>query len=331
MLITGSGRYEGLQTLNIDGIDNEFMALAYADNAKIYVPLIALDQIHRYPSSNPERITLNKLGNDQWSRAKKKALEKIHDTAVELLELYARREAKAGFAFRFDKERYQTFIQSFPFETTPDQQRAIDDTLADLMQAHPMDRLICGDVGFGKTEVAMRAAFLAIQNNKQIAILVPTTLLAQQHYDNFRNRFASFEVNIDVLSRFRSPQAQRDILAQLAAGQIDLLIGTHKLIQPNIVFADLGLVIIDEEHRFGVKQKEILKQYRSQVDILTLTATPIPRTLNLALSNLRIISMITTAPEKDFQLKPLFIKIIQVSFKKPFNANCTVAAKYFCA
>ncbi|HCC7824603.1 TPA: transcription-repair coupling factor, partial [Klebsiella pneumoniae] len=236
-------------------------------------------------------------------RARQKAAEKVRDVAAELLDIYAQRAAKAGFAFKHDREQYQLFCDGFPFETTPDQAQAINAVLSDMCQPLAMDRLVCGDVGFGKTEVAMRAAFLAVENHKQVAVLVPTTLLAQQHYDNFRDRFANWPVRIEMLSRFRSAKEQAQILEQAAEGKIDILIGTHKLLQSEVKLRDLGLLIVDEEHRFGVRHKERIKAMRADVDILTLTATPIPRTLNMAMSGMRDLSIIATPPARRLAVK----------------------------
>lgn len=235
--------------------------------------------------------------------ARQKAAEKVRDVAAELLDIYAQRAAKEGFAFKHDREQYQLFCDSFPFETTPDQAQAINAVLSDMCQPLAMDRLVCGDVGFGKTEVAMRAAFLAVDNHKQVAVLVPTTLLAQQHYDNFRDRFANWPVRIEMISRFRSAKEQTQILAEVAEGKIDILIGTHKLLQNDVKFKDLGLLIVDEEHRFGVRHKERIKAMRANVDILTLTATPIPRTLNMAMSGMRDLSIIATPPARRLAVK----------------------------
>lgn len=246
---------------------------------------------------------LHKLGGDAWTRARQKAAEKVRDVAAELLDIYAQRAAKAGFAFKHDREQYQLFCDGFPFETTPDQAQAINAVLSDMCQPLAMDRLVCGDVGFGKTEVAMRAAFLAVENHKQVAVLVPTTLLAQQHYDNFRDRFANWPVRIEMLSRFRSAKEQAQILEQAAEGKIDILIGTHKLLQSEVKLRDLGLLIVDEEHRFGVRHKERIKAMRADVDILTLTATPIPRTLNMAMSGMRDLSIIATPPARRLAVK----------------------------
>ncbi len=299
----GVGRYQGMTTLEAGGVKAEYLMLSYAGNDKLYVPVSSLHLISRYSGGADENAPLHKLGGDAWVRARQKAAEKVRDVAAELLDVYAQREVKTGFAFKMDKEQYQSFRQSFPFETTPDQEMAINAVLSDMCQAISMDRLVCGDVGFGKTEVAMRAAFLAVNNNKQVAILVPTTLLAQQHFDNFRDRFANWPVNIEMISRFRSAKEQQQITEKLAEGTIDIVIGTHKLLQPNIQWKDLGLLIVDEEHRFGVRHKERIKAMRANVDILTLTATPIPRTLNMAMSGMRDLSIIATPPARRLSVK----------------------------
>lgn len=299
----GVGRYIGLTTLETGGITAEYLMLAYAGDAKLYVPVSSLHLISRYAGGADENAPLHKLGSDAWSRARQKAAEKVRDVAAELLDIYAQRAAKAGFAFKHDREQYQLFCDSFPFETTPDQAQAINAVLSDMCQPLAMDRLVCGDVGFGKTEVAMRAAFLAVENHKQVAVLVPTTLLAQQHYDNFRDRFANWPVRIEMLSRFRSAKEQTQILEEAREGKIDILIGTHKLLQSEIKWRDLGLLIVDEEHRFGVRHKERIKAMRADVDILTLTATPIPRTLNMAMSGMRDLSIIATPPARRLAVK----------------------------
>ncbi|MFE4109721.1 transcription-repair coupling factor [Kosakonia sp. YIM B13611] len=299
----GVGRYAGMTTLEAGGIKGEYLMLTYAGDAKLYVPVSSLHLISRYAGGAEENAPLHKLGSDAWSRARQKAAEKVRDVAAELLDIYAQRAAKAGFAFKHDKEQYQLFCDSFPFETTPDQAQAINAVLSDMCQPLAMDRLVCGDVGFGKTEVAMRAAFLAVENNKQVAVLVPTTLLAQQHFDNFRDRFANWPVRIEMLSRFRSAKEQAQILEQAAEGKIDILIGTHKLLQSDVKMKDLGLLIVDEEHRFGVRHKERIKAMRADVDILTLTATPIPRTLNMAMSGMRDLSIIATPPARRLAVK----------------------------
>ena len=299
----GVGRYLGLQTLDIGDGAAEFLALEYADGDKLYIPVLSLHLISRYTGTDPEHAPLHKLGGEAWEKAKRRALEKAHDAAAELLEIQALRAARGGHAFPPPEEHYQSFAGAFPFEETPDQERAIREVLQDMQSLKPMDRLVCGDVGFGKTEVAMRAAFLAVMGKSQVAVLVPTTLLAQQHVQNFQDRFAGLPIRIEMLSRFRSQADQRQVIAALADGSVDIVIGTHRLLQSDMRFKRLGLVIIDEEHRFGVRQKERLKKLRSEADILTLTATPIPRTLNLSLAGLRDISLITTAPEGRLSVK----------------------------
>lgn len=297
----GVGRYIGLQALNAGGVEAEYLTLEYAGADKLYVPVTSLHLISRYSGS--ENPPLHKLGGETWLRDRKKAIEKIRDVAAELLDVYAQRAAKPGLAFPHDKDAYRKFSAGFPFEETPDQLNAINAVLSDMCQAKTMDRLVCGDVGFGKTEVAMRAAFVAVHAGKQVAVLVPTTLLAQQHYDNFRDRFANWPVNIEVLSRFKTGKEQKAALESLEDGKIDIIIGTHKLLSETIQFQNLGLLIVDEEHRFGVRQKEKIKTLRADVDILTLTATPIPRTLNMALSGMRDLSVIATPPAKRLAIK----------------------------
>jgi transcription-repair coupling factor (superfamily II helicase) len=299
----GVGRYIGLQKITVGGIEQEFLTLQYADSDKLYVPVASLHLISRYTGASPEAAPLHKLGSTQWEKAKRKARERARDVAAELLDIYARREARSGYSYQIEKDQYQSFSSSFPFEETPDQLDAIQGVLSDMQHDKPMDRLVCGDVGFGKTEVAMRAAFIAVQDGKQVAMLVPTTLLAQQHYENFKDRFADWPVRVESLSRFRSRKEQDTIVKGLKDGTIDIIIGTHKLIQESIKFKNLGLVIIDEEHRFGVRQKERFKALRSEVDLLTLTATPIPRTLNMSLSGMRDLSIIATAPAKRLAIK----------------------------
>lgn len=299
----GVGRYLGLQVLDIGNITAEFLALEYADNDKLYVPVSALELISRYTGVDPEHAPLHKLGSEQWSRARKRAVEKARDVAAELLDVYARRAARQGFSYGKAGDEYAAFAAAFPFEETGDQHEAIADVLRDMESSQPMDRLVCGDVGFGKTEVAMRAAFMAIHATRQVAVLVPTTLLAQQHFENFSDRFADWPVRVAVLSRFRTDKEQQETLDEIARGKVDIVIGTHKLLQEGIKFKNLGLVIIDEEHRFGVRQKERFKQLRSEVDILTLTATPIPRTLNMALSQIRDLSVIATPPTNRLSIK----------------------------
>ncbi|MFO7954499.1 transcription-repair coupling factor [Thioalkalivibrio sp.] len=299
----GVGRYLGLQTLDFNGQPSEFLTLEYADEAKLYVPVSSLHLISRYTGADAEHAPLHRLGSEQWTKARRKAAEKARDVAAELLDIHARRAAKQGTVFDTDTAEYHAFAAGFPFEETLDQQQAIDAVLADMADTHPMDRVICGDVGFGKTEVAMRAAFVAVQNNKQVVVLVPTTLLAQQHHQNFTDRFADWPVRIESLSRFRSAKQQAGVLDGLKDGKVDIVIGTHKLLQANLDFSNLGLVIVDEEQRFGVRHKEALKKMRAEVDMLTLTATPIPRTLNMALAGLRDLSVITTPPRERLAIK----------------------------
>lgn len=299
----GVGRYKGLETFEVEGQLTEFLVLEYADKAKLYVPVSSLHLINRYSGADADHAPLNKLGSDQWEKAKRKAAEKVVDVAAELLDIYARREAQKGINFQIPEEDYRLFANSFPFEETDDQQETIENVLKDLGQERSMDRLVCGDVGFGKTEVALRAAFIAVSNHTQVAILVPTTLLAQQHYDNFRDRFAEWPVNIALMSRFVSGKQHNENMQNLANGKIDIVIGTHKLLQGDVKYNNLGLLIIDEEHRFGVRQKEKLKALRANVDILTLTATPIPRTLNMAMSGIRDLSIIATPPARRLSVK----------------------------
>ena len=299
----GVGRYQGLIHMQVDGQQQEFLLLEYAAGDKLYVPVSSLHLISRYGGGDPEHAPITRLGSDQWSKARQRAAEKIHDVAAELLNTYARREARQGRAMSLAEEDYQRFAADFPFEETPDQQQAIHAVVTDMRSSQPMDRLVCGDVGFGKTEVAMRAAFVAVQNGTQVAVLVPTTLLAQQHFESFSDRFADWPVTIEVLSRFRSQADKTTVLARLAEGKVDIVIGTHQLLQESVHFKDLGLVIVDEEHRFGVRHKERLKQMRAECDIVTLTATPIPRTLNMSLSGLRDISIIATPPARRLSVK----------------------------
>ncbi len=303
----GVGRYVGLTNLDIDHALTEFVTLEYAGGDRLHVPVTSLQLISRYTGSAPEHAPLHRLGTDQWARAKRRAAAKIRDVAAELLDLYARRAARQGKAVSFDPHDYLAFASGFPFTPTDDQEQAIAAVIGDLSTSQPMDRLVCGDVGFGKTEVALRAAFVAVTDGRQVAILVPTTLLAQQHYQNFADRFADWPVRVEQLSRFRNAKESREVIAGLADGTVDIVIGTHRLLQTGVEFKDLGLTIIDEEHRFGVRHKEKLKALRTNVDILTLTATPIPRTLNLALGGLREMSLIATPPESRLSIKTFVI------------------------
>ncbi|WP_198036783.1 transcription-repair coupling factor [Halomonas sp. GT] len=299
----GVGRYLGLETLEAGGQANEFLALSYADGAKLYVPVDSLHLISRYSGADDELAPLHRLGSDQWEKARRKAAEKIRDTAAELLDIYARREAQEGFIYDTPGDEYVRFSASFPFEETPDQQAAIEAVISDMISPQPMDRVVCGDVGFGKTEVAMRAAFLAVQTGRQVVVLVPTTLLARQHFENFRDRFADTAVNISLISRFTSGKEMTQTLESIKNGQTDIVIGTHKLLSKSVELPKMGLLIIDEEHRFGVAQKEKLKTLRAEIDILTLTATPIPRTLNMAMSGIRDLSIIATPPARRLSVK----------------------------
>ena len=306
----GIGRYMGLVSMDLGGEAQEMMLLEYAGEAQLYVPVSQLHLISRYSGAAHENVQLHKLGSAAWNKAKRKAAEKARDTAAELLNLYARRAAQQGYKFQFNEDGYRAFADGFGYEETEDQATAIAAVIADLTQARPMDRLVCGDVGFGKTEVALRAAFVAVMGGKQVAVLAPTTLLVEQHAQNFADRFADFPVKVAQLSRFNSSKETRAALEGMADGTVDIVIGTHKLVQDDIKFKNLGLVIIDEEHRFGVRQKEQLKRLRANVDILTMTATPIPRTLSMALEGLRDFSLITTAPSRRLAVK---------TFVKPFS------------
>lgn len=306
----GIGRYMGLVTMDLGGETNEMMLLEYAGEAQLYVPVSQLHLISRYSGQAHENVALHKLGSGAWNKAKRKAAEKARDTAAELLNLYARRAAQSGHKFEINESDYQAFADGFGYEETEDQAAAIAAVIKDLTQAKPMDRLVCGDVGFGKTEVALRAAFVAVMGGKQVAVLAPTTLLVEQHAQNFADRFADFPVKVAGLSRFNNSKATKAALEGMADGTVDIVIGTHKLVQDDIKFKNLGLVIIDEEHRFGVRQKEQLKRLRANVDILTMTATPIPRTLSMALEGLRDFSLITTAPSRRLAVK---------TFVKPFS------------
>jgi len=299
----GIGRYHGLVHMDLGSGPEEFLHLEYAENAKLYVPVAQLHVISRYSGIDPEAVELHRLGSGQWDKAKKKAAEQVRDTAAELLHLYAQRAARKGHEFQFKTHDLEAFAEGFGFEETPDQLAAIGAVISDMVSGKPMDRLVCGDVGFGKTEVAMRAAFVAVADGKQVAVLCPTTLLAEQHYQNFSDRFADWPIKVAELSRFRSAKEQAEAIQLLGEGRIDILIGTHRLLQKDVQFSRLGLVIIDEEHRFGVRQKEALKALRAEVDVLTLTATPIPRTLGLSLEGLRDFSVIATPPQKRLAIK----------------------------
>ncbi|HEY6452010.1 MAG TPA: transcription-repair coupling factor [Steroidobacteraceae bacterium] len=304
----GVGRFIGLQRMEIGGQSNEFLALEYRDGDRVYVPVHALHLVNRYTGGAPETAPLHKLGTDQWARARRRAAEAVRDVAAELLELHARRAAHQAAPLAAGELEYQTFANGFPFEETADQSEAIRQVLKDMQSVKPMDRVICGDVGFGKTEVAMRAAFVAVQAGRQVAVLVPTTLLAQQHLQSFRDRFADWPVRIEALSRFRSSGETTAVLQGLERGTVDIVIATHRLLHADARFRNLGLIVVDEEHRFGVRDKERLKTLRAEVHVLTLTATPIPRTLNMALGGLRDLSLITTAPAARLAIKTFIIE-----------------------
>jgi len=299
----GIGRYRGLTHVTLSDQEGEFVTVEYAGGDKLYVPVSSLHRLSRYSGVDIEHAPLHRLGTGEWQKIKAKVFEQTRDVAADLLDIYARRAAKSGFKFNAPDEQYDAFCAEFRFEETTDQQQAIQNVIADLTSGNPMDRVVCGDVGFGKTEVALRAAFLVVQGGKQVAVLVPTTLLAQQHFQTFTDRFATFPVKIEVLSRFKTRQEQEKVIQAVQNGTIDILIGTHKILQPQIQFKSLGLLVIDEEHRFGVRQKEAFKALRSEVDVLTLTATPIPRTLNMAMSGLRDLSIIATPPAKRLSIK----------------------------
>jgi len=315
----GVGRYQGLLKLDVGGAGGEFLNIEYAKGDKLYVPVAQLHLVSRYSGAAPELAPLHALGGEAWEKAKRKAAQKVRDVAAELLALYAQREARGGTAFVYDRNLYEQFAASFPFEETPDQLRAIEAVIADLASGKSMDRVVCGDVGFGKTEVALRAAFVAATAGKQVALLAPTTLLAQQHHQNFRDRYADWPVRVEVISRFKSKAEVSEALARLESGQVDVMIGTHRLLQPDIKFKDLGLVIVDEEQRFGVRQKEQLKKLRAEVDLLTLTATPIPRTLNMSMSGLRDLSIIATPPSHRLAVKTFVAPWDTATIKEAFQ------------
>lgn len=299
----GIGRYQGLIHIDLGDGPSEFLHLTYADNATLYVPVSQLHLISRYTGVSAEEAPLHKLGSNQWDKARRKAAEQVRDTAAELLNLYALRAAREGLAHRFSPHDYEAFAASFGFEETPDQRAAIHAVIQDMISPKPMDRLVCGDVGFGKTEVALRAAFVAVHGGKQVALLAPTTLLAEQHYQTIADRFGKWPVKVAELSRFRTAKEVQAALDGIAAGTVDIVVGTHKLLSKDVKFKRLGLLIIDEEHRFGVRHKEAIKAMRAEVDVLTLTATPIPRTLGMALEGLRDLSVIATAPQRRLAIK----------------------------
>ena len=306
--IHGIGLYQGLKRLKIEDRENDFLVLEYQGGDRLYLPVQRINLVSKYHGVEGKKPDIDKLGSTKWEKTKNRIKKAVEEMAKELLELYAQRKIVEGFSFSKGERLFSEFEASFEYDETPDQANAIEDVLKDMEEAKPMDRLICGDVGYGKTEVAMRAAFKAVLDNKQVALLVPTTVLAQQHYLTFKNRFAAYPVVVDVLSRFRSPKEQKDTLKKLATGEIDIIIGTHRLLQRDVVIKDLGLIIVDEEHRFGVSHKERLKQMRKQVDVLTLTATPIPRTLHMSLAGIRDLSIINTPPEDRLAIKTIVAK-----------------------
>ena len=315
----GVGRYRGLVAMDIGGMPGEFLDIEYAKGDRLYVPVAQLHLVSRYSGASPETAPLHSLGGEQWAKAKRKAQEKVRDVAAELLEIQARRRARAGLAVEIDRPMYESFAAGFPFEETPDQHAAIEAVLRDLQSSQPMDRVVCGDVGFGKTEVAVRAAFAAASGGRQVAVLVPTTLLAEQHYRNFRDRFADWPLKVEVLSRFKTKKEIEAELEKVAAGEIDVIVGTHRLLQADVKFKDLGLVIVDEEQRFGVRQKEALKALRANVHLLTLTATPIPRTLNMAMAGLRDLSIIATAPPNRLAVQTFVVPWDDAQLREAFQ------------
>ncbi|KTG17324.1 MULTISPECIES: transcription-repair coupling factor [unclassified Guyparkeria] len=312
----GVGRFQGLVTLEMNNQPQEYLLLTYADDDKLYVPVSSLERISRYTGGAEDTAPLHRLGSGQWEKAKKRAAKQVHDVAAELLDVHARRAARKGTSFQADETDYRQFAEEFAFEPTDDQRLAIEQVLTDMAANQPMDRVVCGDVGFGKTEVAMRAAFVAVENQTQVAVLVPTTLLAEQHLRNFRDRFANWPVTIESLSRLSGSKKTGELRERIKAGQVDIVIGTHKLLRDSPEFANLGLVIIDEEQRFGVRDKERLKALRAEVDMLTLTATPIPRTLNMALSGIRDLSIIATPPRERLAVKTVILRWDEVQIRE---------------
>ncbi|MEN1958090.1 transcription-repair coupling factor [Luteimonas changyuni] len=325
----GVGRYRGLVTLEAGGMPAEYLEIEYAKGDRLYVPVAQLHLISRYSGASPETAPLHSLGGEQWTKAKRKAAEKVRDVAAELLEIQAKRQARAGLAIDVDRGMYEPFAATFPFEETPDQHAAIEAVLRDLQSSQPMDRVVCGDVGFGKTEVAVRAAFATAAAGKQVAVLVPTTLLAEQHYRNFADRFADWPIRVEVLSRFKSTKEIKAELEKVAEGTIDVIVGTHRLLQKDVRFKDLGLVIVDEEQRFGVRQKEALKALRANVHLLTLTATPIPRTLNMAMAGLRDLSIIATAPTNRLAVQTFVVPWDDAQLREAFDRELARGGQLF--
>ena len=315
----GVGRYRGLVTLEAGGMPAEYLEIEYAKGDRLYVPVAQLHLINRYSGASEETAPLHSLGGEQWTKAKRKAAEKVRDVAAELLEIQAKRQARAGLAIDVDRSVYEPFAAAFPFEETPDQHAAIEAVIRDLASSQPMDRVVCGDVGFGKTEVAVRAAFTTAMGGKQVAVLVPTTLLAEQHYRNFRDRFADWPIKVEVLSRFKTKKEIETELSKVSEGTIDVIVGTHRLLQKDVRFRDLGAVIVDEEQRFGVRQKEALKALRANVHLLTLTATPIPRTLNMAMAGLRDLSIIATPPAHRLAVQTFVVPWDDMQLREAFQ------------
>lgn len=312
----GIGRYQGLTTIQTASYESEYLVILYAEKNKLYVPISSLHLIFPYTGKLEKNIVLHKLGGDKWEKEKNKISKNLHDHSAILLNIYANRVSKKGFAFKTNEKEYNIFCQNLPFKITLDQEKAIKSVLDDMHKSVPMDRVICGDVGFGKTEVAMRAAFICVSNKKQVIVLVPTTLLAEQHFNSFSQRFYNWSLNIEILSRFRSIKEKEKILAHIKLGRIHILISTHKILFEDIQWHNLGLLIIDEEHRFGVIHKEIIKKIYSHIDILTLTATPIPRTLNMAMNGIKNLSIISHPPEERKKIKTFIEEYNPVLVKK---------------
>ena len=304
----GIGKYLGVESLEVGGYTKDYFALMYAGGDKLYVPTNQVELIQKYVGSEGVAPRLNKLGGNEWNKVKKKAKDSVKQMAEELIKLYAARESMEGVAFSADTPWQKEFEDMFPYEETPDQLAAINEVKQDMERPRPMDRLLCGDVGYGKTEVAMRAAFKAVMDGKQVAVLVPTTILAEQHFHTFSERFEPFPIKVESISRFKTQGEQRQILTRLKTGEIDIIIGTHRLLQKDVKFKDLGFLVVDEEQRFGVSHKEIIKQLRKNVDVLTLTATPIPRTLHMAMSGVRDMSLIETPPEDRFPIQTYVVE-----------------------
>ena len=316
-----------MQTLDLGTRSGEFMLLYYLEEAKLYVPVERMDLVQRYSSAEGHQPTLDRLGGLGWQKTKAKAKRAMRDMADELLRLYAERKLVGGYAFAADTPWQREFEDGFEFVLTPDQETAIEDVKQDMEQPTPMDRLLCGDVGYGKTEVAMRAAFKAVMEGKQAAMLTPTTVLAYQHFDTFRGRFAPFPVKIELLSRFRSPKEQKEVAKRVEAGEVDVVIGTHRLLSKDVRFKELGIVVVDEEQRFGVAHKERLKQLKKRVDVLTLSATPIPRTLNMSLSGLRDMSLIETPPRDRLAIQTQVVQFSENVIKSAIELELVAAGR----